>query len=296
MIIVTRDYSSGTSAAVLDYKAKNVLVVTPSEYRSAFELNGEDIFFIGHDFLSFLWDSAEKINYWKRYRGRKIVWCFERVLSIVPEWRSRGLDSYQNVTRFANRIFVSDEEDATTLNRSWLPQWPSPLFYINRDKIRPIKKILFTGQAGSVGYEKRDALLRTIVSDNSLSNYVNIISTSRTLTWTDYVKLLLSHHAVLCPAGNIAAFNTRTYETITSGRIAIQQVAYPLARHQISIVNKESIEYFVESTNLKTTFENALDRNYEDPTETYMMNNLYSRVSLVLSTGGDSGGDFNMPL
>jgi hypothetical protein len=282
MIIVTRDYKSGTSSAIFDYRVNNVVCVDQDAYTKAFDIRCEDILFIGHDFLSFLWDTDEKINHWRNYKRKKIIWCFERVLSIVPEWRERGLAAYKNVAKFADKILVSDEEDAAVLNQSWLPQWSSPLFYINREKIKPVKKILFTGQAGTRGYEKRDALLKRISSNVELSRHINIVSTRRSFSWEEYVQLLLSHHAVLCPSGNLAAFNTRTYEAITSGRVAIQQLGYTLSRHQRSLGENAAIVYFDEQSNLLETFENALDQDYQDPTSVYLTNNLFSRLATVL--------------
>ena len=55
MKIVTNDYGCGTSSSILDYGTDNVIVVSEQNYKHLFDVRGEDLLFIGHDFLLYLW-------------------------------------------------------------------------------------------------------------------------------------------------------------------------------------------------------------------------------------------------
>ena len=79
--IVTQDYKCGTSSSIIDYGIEDVVLVSPQNYGHVFDVD-DDLFFVGHDFLFFLWDNVEKIERWKSHKHRKAVWCFERINAI----------------------------------------------------------------------------------------------------------------------------------------------------------------------------------------------------------------------
>ena len=56
MKLVTQDYGCGTSSSILDYGIEDVVLVSPTRYEHVFDID-DDLFFVGHDFLFFLWDS-----------------------------------------------------------------------------------------------------------------------------------------------------------------------------------------------------------------------------------------------
>ena len=56
MKLVTLDYGCGTSSSILDYGIKDVVLVSENNYEHVYEVE-DDLFFIGHDFLFFLWDN-----------------------------------------------------------------------------------------------------------------------------------------------------------------------------------------------------------------------------------------------
>ena len=61
MKLVTLDYGCGTSSSILDYGIEDVVIVSEDDYERVFNVN-DDLLFIGHDFLFFLWDNEEKIS------------------------------------------------------------------------------------------------------------------------------------------------------------------------------------------------------------------------------------------
>jgi hypothetical protein len=78
--LVTQDYGCGTSSSILDYGIEDVVVVSEDKYDHVFEVE-DDLFFVGHDFLFFLWNSDEKIERWisRKEKWEHWVWCFERI-------------------------------------------------------------------------------------------------------------------------------------------------------------------------------------------------------------------------
>ena len=82
MKLVTQDYGCGTSSSILDYGIKDVVLVSEDNYDHVYDID-DDLFFIGHDFLLFLWDTQEKVERWKNHKHRKAVWCFERIDAII---------------------------------------------------------------------------------------------------------------------------------------------------------------------------------------------------------------------
>jgi len=61
MKIVTNDYGCGTSSSILDYGVTDVILVSEDNYQHVFDAD-DDLFFVGHDFLLYLWDSPDKIK------------------------------------------------------------------------------------------------------------------------------------------------------------------------------------------------------------------------------------------
>ena len=70
MKLVTLDYGCGTSSSILDYGISDVVIVTEEDYEHVFEVQ-DDLFFVGHDFLLFLWDTQEKVERWKKFQYQK---------------------------------------------------------------------------------------------------------------------------------------------------------------------------------------------------------------------------------
>lgn len=281
--IVTNNYHSGTSSAILDYDLQNYILVAPDNYQHIFTETDANLLFIGHDFLHYLWDTHEKLDYWKKYTGKLAVWCFEKILSNVPEWRDKSLASLKQVYEFAAIVFSSDESDCRLLSLPWLPQWPSNLFYIN-SHIQPTKSsICFMGQSGTVGYERRIDLLNKIHNSSVLSTKVNMLSSDRKYSWMEYVALMLSYKYILAPFGNIDAFNTRTYEVLTSGRFLLQQVNDSMRWHVNSIKHFPNVRFFSTIDELEEIVNqlDLIDLQIDDSHKQFNENNIYSRLAIV---------------
>jgi hypothetical protein len=256
--IITIDYKAGISPGVLDAIPENVVVVSPKDYKHVFKKDWSDtdyILFLGHDFLHFLYDKRRKVRYWKNIRAKKIIWCFERINCIVDEWRKRSLKCYSNIEQFADHIFVADEEDYRRMpGVHFLPQWASPRF--KNDILFDEKKdnLLFTGQFGTIGYEKRTALLSRIKNDPDMGSYLHIANSSRVFTWDDYINNLIKYKYVLNPMGNLVSFNTKAYETIVAGNILFQQIDDRFQLHREILSEGKEVIYFYEFADLKEKF------------------------------------------
>ena len=279
MKIVTQDYGCGTSSSILDYGIEDVVVVSPNNFEHVFDVD-DDLFFVGHDFLFFLWDDASKIDRWKNHSYRKAVWCFERIDAIVPQWKAKSEYSISLLKQFVDQIYVCDEDDADVYG-DWLPQWASRKFYDMRNKI-PVsrKKILFSGQAGKPEYAARTQLLNNIFADNNINKAFEITNFSRNLSWNDYCVNFLSYESILNPVGILRGFNTRTYEVLYSGRTLFQQTFGKYKRHEELLLGCSNVLLFDNFEQLK---QKMITQKLQsaDPELFFENNNLYARFKSI---------------
>lgn len=279
MKIVTQDYGCGTSSSILDYNIDDVIVVSPDNFDFLFDIQ-EDLFFVGHDFLFFLWDNKEKIQRWKKHNHRKAVWCFERINAIIPQWKAKSEYSLNILKQFVDQIYVCDEDDAD-LYGDWLPQWASCNFFQMKDKeISFHDKFLFSGQAGRPEYQIRTDLLNKIFLDKEIKNMLEITNHSRRLSWEDYCNNLLSYNFVLNPVGILRGFNTRTYEVMYSGRYLIQQTFGKYKRHEKLLKGHNNVILFENFDEMKEKISNISNKK-SNPKEFYNNNNIYARFKSI---------------
>ena len=276
MKLVTQDYGSGTSSSIYDYKISDVITVSPNNYEHVFDVE-DDLFFVGHDFLFFLWDSPEKLERWKQHRHRKAVWCFERIDAIVPAWKKKGEYSISILKQFVDQIYVCDEDDAKVYG-DWLPQWGSRVFYDRRSATVTNNKMLFSGQAGKPEYAERTKLLNEICLDEDLKSIIQITNFSRDYSWDIYCNNLLSYSAILNPVGILRGFNTRTYEVLYSGRILLQQTFGYYERHFDLIKDCPNVVTFQALPELK---QKLVDLKSCDSTDFFEKNNIYARFKSI---------------
>lgn len=278
MKIVTNDYGCGTSSSILDYEIQDVVIVSESNYEHIFEVQ-DDLLFIGHDFLFYLWDSEDKIKRWmsRKDRFEHWVWCFERIDSIVPAWQQKSHYSLSIASKFCKRILACDEDDCDKYKLDWLPQWASKKFYDKRETKSILEKVLFSGQAGGPEYHTRNVLLKNILEDEDLSKIVEITNTNRSFSWDDYIDNMLKYRTVLNPVGILKGLNTRAYEALYSGRILLQHTAGNYRRHENLLRECPSVLFFNEFKDLKNILE---DRKIlkESADESYSKHSLYARM------------------
>jgi len=278
--IITNDYGCGTSSSILDYNIKDVVVVSENNYQHVFEQD-DDLLFIGHDFLFYLWDSEEKIKRWLdlSQKHELWLWCFERIDAIVPEWQQKSHLSIAIASKFCKRILACDEDDCDKYGLDWLPQWASNKFYENR-MIKPTSnKILFSGQAGGPEYHARNVLLSSISNDLDISSSIEITNTKRNLSWNDYTKNLLNYNSVLNPIGILRALNTRAYETMYSGRVLLQQKFGSYARHE-KLLEDSNVIFFESFEDLKKIILKS-DYSNCNPDLSYTNHSLYARMKSI---------------
>lgn len=276
MKLVTQDYGCGTSSSILDYGIEDVVIVDPTNYEHVFDVD-DDLFFVGHDFLYFLWDSQEKLDRWKSHKHRKAVWCFERIDAIIPIWKQKGEASLAILKQFVDEIYVCDEDDAKKYG-NWFPQWGSKVFYDRRDEPITKNRILFSGQAGKPEYAERTRLLKEILEDKDLASSLDIANFSRKYTWDTYCTNLLTYSAILNPLGILRGFNTRTYEVLYSGRLLLQQTAGTYEKHASLVSGLPNVITFSNLHDLKSKLKKF---DYYDSTNFYNANNLYSRFKKI---------------
>lgn len=274
MKLVTQNYGSGTSSSIYDYGIEDVVTVSPDNYNHVYDID-DDLFFIGHDFLFFLWDSPEKLLRWKQHKHRKAVWCFERINAIVPAWKQKSEYSLSILKQFVDQIYVCDEDDADVYG-DWLPQWASCKFYEMKDSEVTVDKYLFSGQAGKPEYHARTLLLNNIFQDSDLKDKFQITNFSRNLSWDLYCKNLLSFSGVLNPVGILRGFNTRSYEVMYSGRTLLQQTAGKYKRHERLLEGHSNVILFQDLDELKSKVKdyNCKESN---PIKFFKKNNIYAR-------------------
>lgn len=276
MKLVTQDYGCGTSSSILDYGIQDVVLVSPSNFKHVFEVE-DDLFFVGHDFLMFLWDTPEKIARWKSHKHRKVVWCFERIDAIVPAWKAKGEYSLELLKQFVDQIYVCDEDDALVYG-DWLPQWGSRIFYDRRQTNITNNKILFSGQAGKPEYAERTRLLNEMMLDQEFKEIVQITNFTREYSWELYCSNLLSYSAILNPVGILRGFNTRTYEVLYSGRILLQQKFGEYQKHSAIL------ESFPNAISFQTLDELKSKLPHVQPGDAdlfFERNNIYSRFKSI---------------
>lgn len=283
MKIVTNDYGCGTSSSILDYETDNVIVVSEENHKHLFDVRDEDLLFIGHDFLMYLWDDPRYINHWKNYKGRKLIWCFEKIDSIVLEWGLKGHYSLSLCQTFTDEFYASDEQDCRKYGCQWLPQWASRRFYDQRSQVPTQSRLTFSGQSGTIGYEKRDELMFRISQDSDIKDRFYVSNNSRDKSWDDYIQNFLDHKFILAPFGNFKGFNTRTYEALTSGRVLLQQVDKEYEWHVGSLSKYKNVVFFETFEQLKKIIlETNLDDLYDsNPTKQFEDNNLLQRLATL---------------
>ena len=276
MKIVTNDYGCGTSSSILDYNIEDVVIVSEENYDHVYDIE-DDLFFVGHDFLFYLWDTEEKVRKWISHKHRKAVWCFERIDAIVPQWKAKSEYSLSLLKRFVDQIYVCDEDDANIYG-DWLPQWASRKFFDNRNTEVSNNKILFSGQAGKPEYTERNKLLNDIFLDRELKDELIVTNFSRDYAWDDYCNNLLSYERVLNPVGILRGFNTRAYEVLYSGRILLQQTYGNYTRHSNLVQLCPNVVLFQTLPELKSKIKSL---KTEDSTSFFEKNSIFARFKSI---------------
>lgn len=282
MKIVTNDYGCGTSSSILDYGIEDVVVVSENNYQHVFEQQ-DDLLFIGHDFLFYLWDSEEKIKKWMDFsqNNELWLWCFERVDAIVPAWQQKSHFSISVASKFCKRILACDEDDCDKYNFDWLPQWASKKFYDRRKEIAKSNKVLFSGQAGGPEYHTRNILLKGIFEDKELSNLVEVTNTKRSLDWDSYVSNLLQYERILNPVGILKGLNTRAYEALYSGRFLLQHTVGNYRRHEEMLRDNKAVIFFRDLESLRKAIRDSQGVDVTAVDDSYTKNSLYARMKSI---------------
>jgi hypothetical protein len=280
MKLVTNDYGCGTSSSILDYGIEDVVVVSEKNYQHIFDVE-DDLFFIGHDFLFYLWDNEDNLKKWiaRSQKYEHWVWCFERIDAIVPIWQHKSHVSLAIASKFCKRILACDEEDCDKYELDWLPQWASNKFYNKRNVTPTSSKVLFSGQAGGPEYYNRNILLQNIANDPEISARVEITNTKRTFSWDSYIDNLLNHKVILNPVGILKGLNTRSYETLYAGRTLLQHVVSDYSRHRKLFSQSDSVIFFTNIDELRKIIN--LDYDIIDSNDFYTNHSLFARMKSI---------------
>lgn len=281
MKLVTQNYGCGISSSIYDYGIEDVVTVSPENYNHVYDVD-DDLFFIGHDFLFFLWDTEEKVKKWVSRKGKweHWAWCFERIDAIVPAWLQKSHVSLTMLNKFCDRILACDEDDCDKYGFDWLPQWASCVFYEKKTPPPNTGKFLFSGQAGKPEYRIRNELLNAILKDTTLKDHIVITNTSRSLGWDKYVQNLMSYPAVVNPFGVLKALNTRAYETLYSGRLLLQHKVGNYRRHEKMLKDVRHIIFFQNLQELKDAVKN-INVVKNSSNDFYTSHSLYARMKNI---------------
>ena len=255
-------------------------MVSEDNFEFIFDVE-DDLLFIGHDFLFYLWDNEAKLKRWQSRKGKweHWVWCFERIDAIVPVWQQKSHHSLGLAMTFCNRVLACDEDDCDKYGFDWLPQWASKRFYAQSDTRPTEEKILFSGQAGGPEYYARNELLRLIKEDSSLSSLVDVTNTKRSLTWDEYTDNLLKYQRVLNPVGILRGLNTRAFETLYSGRLLLQQTAGQYVRHENLLKHVSNIIFFKNFDELQAIVRES--KNIVPDKSLYTQHSIYARMKSI---------------
>ncbi len=279
MKFITNDYGCGTSSSILDYdNGIHGVIVSPENWKHVLDIK-EDICLVGHDFLLYMWDTEEKVQLWKQFPYKIFVWCFERVDSIVEQWRQKSYYSISQIQKFTNNIMACDEHDCDKFGFKWLPQWASPKFFEKKET--PIihdDKILFSGQAGKPEYYLRNKLLYEMQNDEYFSKKLVINNNTRSLTEDEYLENLLSYKYVLNPIGVLEAFNVRSFEVLYADRVLLQQITRDYKRHNKIIENHHNCIVFNDLRDLKIKLKNF---NSFENNNFYNSNDIVNRINKI---------------
>lgn len=280
MKLVTLDYGCGISSSILDYNIQDVIVVSESNYEHVFEIE-DDIFFVGHDFLFFLWNSDEKIKRWllRKEKWEHWVWCFERIDAIVPIWEKKSHLSLSIANSFCTRILACDEDDCDKYGFDWLPQWASSTFYERMSVASTSEKVLFSGQFDKPEYAYRASLLKNLLDSSETSGIIEISNSLRTYSWDEYVSNFLKYNRVLNPVGTLKALNTRAFETLYSGRYLFQQNIGPYKRHQKLLEDIPNVFWFESFEELKSQI--LLTHNVSNSKSIFNNNSIFARMKSI---------------
>ena len=281
MKLVTNDYGCGTSSSILDYGINDVVIVSENNYEHVFDVQ-DDLFFVGHDFLFYLWDDEKKLRRWmsRKEKFEHWVWCFERIDAIVPAWQAKSHHSLKLLSNFCSRILACDEDDCDKYRFDWLPQWASKKFYERREVTSTSDKILFSGQAGGPEYNIRNTLLKKISVDEKMSKLIEVTNTKRSLDWDEYIDNFLKYDAILNPVGILKGLNTRAYEALISGRSLFQHTIGQYKRHEKMLQECPSVLFFRDFEDLKTKI-NDRGRLRDTAKESYTDHSLYARMKNI---------------
>lgn len=281
MKLVTQDYGCGTSSSILDYGTDKVVIVSEESFEHVFDVE-DDLLFIGHDFLFFLWNSEEKLKKWMSRKGKweHWVWCFERIDAIVPDWQQKSHYSLSLASQFCNRILACDEDDCNKYGFDWLPQWASSRFYHEKEELPANNKFLFSGQAGNPEYHMRNVLLNEIMNDPEIFGQLVLTNTSRSMSWDEYVKNLMQYRIVLNPIGILRGMNTRAYETLYSGRILLQHTIGSYDRHEKMLKDNPGVLFFRDFSDLKSKLRD-IDLVQTDSDLSFTQGSLYARMKSI---------------
>ena len=237
----------------------------------------------------YMWDTDEKVDLWQKHKGKRIVWCFEPIDSHVQQWHLKSHYSINQCQKFMHDIFATDERSCDKYGVKWLPQWSSNKFYEMKNRPIETDKILFSGQAGLAEYSQRNQLLTKILQDTDLSDRISVTNTTRSLSWDEYIDNFLKYPVVLNPIGILSGCNTRTYETLISGRVLLQQedeIGYK--RHRELLLKHSNVLFFSNYDDLKKIILEAdLMSLMTNETEAqYNENNLFARLDLIKEKTG----------
>lgn len=281
MKLVTQDYGCGTSSSILDYGIKDVVVVSEQKYEHVFDME-DDLLFIGHDFLFFLWDTDEKLQRWIRRKDKweHWVWCFERVDAIVPVWMQKSHASLARLSKFCKRVLACDEDDCDKYGFDWMPQWASCRFYERRGVMPTSDRILFSGQVGGPEYHMRNLLLQEVARDPTLSSMVEVTNTRRSLDWDGYIDNMLRYRTVLNPVGILRGLNTRAYEAMYSGRVLLQHAVGHYHRHEEMLRDNGAIVFIRDAAGLREASKRIVGIVGE-PDMSYTSHSLYARMRSI---------------
>ena len=281
MKLVTKNYGCGTSSSILDYGIQDVVVVSETNYEHVFDVE-DDLLFIGHDFLFFLWDTDEKLQRWiqRKNKWEHWVWCFERVDAIVPDWMQKSHYSLSRLFNFCNRVLACDEDDCDKYSFDWLPQWASCRFYEHRGVTPTSDRILFSGQAGGPEYQMRNLLLKEISDDPDLSRAVKVTNTRRSLGWDGYINNMLRYRTVLNPVGILRGLNTRAYEAMYSGRVLLQHSVGQYRRHEEMLRDNGAVIFFRDTAGLREAL-GLVTGIVGEPDSSYTRHSLHARMKSI---------------
>lgn len=244
--------------------------------KSANDLNGLDILFIGNDHFGGhlgIWNNDYFINTCNNLGIKVFVHTCEYIHTKVFPW---NIDIQRNIEKFHNIAQrVIDVNDAIILNKK-IARCLCSKFY--KDKITipetKINKCVFIGTT----YDHRVKLI------SDLSKKIEIDTFPKDLkSWEEYMSIIAQYRFVLSPYSTDSnTFHLKFYEALLVDSIPIHQIHENTLQHYTVEAQYDDVIYFINGEEIPEKVANCkYEKSYHKPWLEEELTNFFMEYSVI---------------